>query len=167
MHFCPRPSCCKAYHQNCLIKAKSKEPTISSRQLRLLNSSPDTDGVFTLADLSTSEAPKKKRILRPKENNDALPRLQQSQAHLLTPLPAGLVKVAQHPIIKGAKFKAGGVVGNIKAVALARRTVYDAIGGTLVPNDWEEMVNVEAALFRGVGNRKLPALICPQCQGPI
>ena len=32
MHFCPRPSCRKAYHHQCLLVAKSKKSPLTSRE---------------------------------------------------------------------------------------------------------------------------------------
>ena len=32
MHFCPRPSCRKAYHHQCLLAAKSKESPLTSKE---------------------------------------------------------------------------------------------------------------------------------------
>jgi hypothetical protein len=165
MHFCPRPSCRKAYHQNCLIKAKYIETTASGRDVRLLISSPDTNEIFTLADIVTrSESPKTKPSDRSKKKDNAFSISPKTPTDFLAHLPPELVRVAQHPMIKGGQFQAGGVAGNISAIALARRIVYDALGGTPVPDNWEEMVDVETALFL---DEKLPALICPKCNGSI
>ena len=186
MHFCPRPSCKKAYHQKCLIKGKHKDiESISTRPLRLLACSPDTNTPLTLDDLIPSrEPPKKKRRGRPpkaKINAPSHPLEEEKDGaaeSILLSLPPLLVQYAEQPMVRGAAFKAGSVAGNITAVSVARRLVHAALGGTPVPENWKEMVfGVEDAQagpnpspvvrITGGGKQVIPALICPQCRSCI
>lgn len=166
MHFCPRPSCRRAYHQKCLLAAKSKDPeSLTTRPLRLLTSSPDSDETITLEDLITSEPPKKKRRGRlAKKSPDPI---DLSVDDLLEGMPSDLVSVAQQPIVRGAAFTAGGVSGNVQAVIRARKMVYAALSGIPVPDDWEESIDVDRAVVRVAGRKSVPALICPECRGAI
>ncbi|KAK0194472.1 hypothetical protein F5146DRAFT_998850 [Armillaria mellea] len=85
MHFCPRLSCRKAYHQSCLIKEKFKEP--------------NSDEPFVLPTRRSSRSKK------------AHP--ERTIERLLQGLPDELVRVAKQPMVKGAKYPQGGIVGNI------------------------------------------------------
>lgn len=79
--------------------------------------------------------------------------------------------VAQQPIIKGGH---AGVVGNVRWVVNARRMLYNALamyGGNVVPvpDDWAEDVDVEKAVKHSIrnGKKRIPALMCPECHGPV
>lgn len=160
MHFCPRPKCQKAYHRNCLVKGKHVDPVSSSRPTRLLLSSPDTDEDYSVPNRSVRQATSRKSRRQQKDVEQA------PLSDMLSELPEKLLAAAQQPIIKGAKFKAGGVVGNVNAVIQARRMVYKALEGKGVPDDWENLIDMEKATA-GLGARKAPALVCPECQGAI
>lgn len=147
-----------------MVKAKSKEP-LEDRELRLLSSSPDIDGAFALTDLVNSQPMRKKRRIGMKSKKAAV--LALSVEDLLAPLPINLVKIAQQPIVKGAAFVSGGVVGNVSQVVRARRLVYEVIAGRPLPEDWEDDFELDKAIVRVTGRKVLPALICPECQSSI
>ncbi|KDR77282.1 hypothetical protein GALMADRAFT_246612 [Galerina marginata CBS 339.88] len=65
MHFCPRPSCRKAYHQSCLIKAKSKESS-STAAVASTSSSPQKP-VRATRSARKHASPVKKAPVRPKK----------------------------------------------------------------------------------------------------
>lgn len=92
-----------------------------------------------------------------------LPSASPEPEELLSALPADLVRVAEQPIIKGGHV---GIVGNVTYVVNARRLVYDALAEGRVAEDWEDIVDVERSVVR-TGGKKIPALLCPGCQGPI
>lgn len=169
MHFCPRPSCCRSYHEKCLIEADYYDipVTLADRKLQLLASSPDTDSAFSIVDLVPSEPPKKRRRGRPKKAGANPVSTVDETQELLSRLgiPEDLVLVAQQPIIRGNE--SGGVAGNVKAVVEARRLIYGAVSGqSEVPEDWEDSIDVNDAVAT-VLSKKVYALICPECRGPI
>ncbi|KAK0205426.1 hypothetical protein DFS33DRAFT_1328241 [Desarmillaria ectypa] len=153
MHFCPRPSCRKTYHQSCLVKEKFKEQVTPDRPLRLLLSSPDSDEPFVVP-VRRSARLKKTQPERMIEE-------------LLEGLPDELVKVAKQPMVKGAKYPLGGIVGNITWVSRARRLVYNALSGFGVPDDWKDSIDCSKAIVKFKDRNVIPALICPQCESPI
>ncbi|KAK0223938.1 hypothetical protein IW262DRAFT_1370022 [Armillaria fumosa] len=153
MHFCPRLSCRKAYHQSCLVKGKFKEPLTRDRPLQLLLSPPDSDEPFVLPVRRFSRS-KKAHAVRTIEK-------------LLEGLPDELVRVAKQPMVKGAKYPQGGIVGNITWVSRARRLVYDALCDLGIPDDWRESIDCSKAIVKFKDRNVIPALICPQCRGPI
>ncbi len=153
MHFCPRLSCRKAYHQSCLVKEKFKEQVTPDRPLRLLLSPPDSDEPFVLPARRSSRSKK------------AHP--ERTIEELLKGLPDELVRVAKQPMVKGAKYPQGGIVGNITWVSRARRMVYDALCDFGVPDDWKDSIDCSKAIVKFKDRNVIPALICPQCRGPI
>ncbi|KAF8233026.1 hypothetical protein L208DRAFT_1396317 [Tricholoma matsutake] len=163
MHFCPRPSCRRFYHQRCL-DSPSKDTL--EHHLRLLTSSPDSDETIVLEDLvESSEPPKKKRRGRLSKSKDQEMAARSVEA-MLEALPSDLLLVAQQPIVRGGIFRVGGVTGNISAVVRTRRIVYATLQGTPVPEGWEEELNVYRAVYsKKLG--KVPAYRCPQCEGAI
>lgn len=162
MHFCPRPSCLKSYHRSCLVKASYVDNSdFACLPTRLLASSPDTDEPFEFPE--AEPLPKRTRL---KADSNRFKRLPDPE-ELLSSLPADLVTVAQQPIVKGGNT---GIIGNIRSVVNARRMLYAALaiyGGSIipVPDDWEESIDIERAVVKR--KKKIPALICPDCQGPI
>ncbi|KAF8964738.1 hypothetical protein BDZ97DRAFT_1659688 [Flammula alnicola] len=184
MHFCPRPSCRRAYHQKCLLSAKSKESSTTAtivvtkaRALRLLACSPDTDEDVDLESLIPLT---KKRRGRPSKNPPASVREAHVQeprslASILDELPAELLEVAQQPLVRGGAFAKGGVAGNVGFVTRARRLVYEVLEGSLLPEEWKEHVfgeskevGVENAIVKIAGSRKaLPPVVCPHCKSAI
>lgn len=164
MHFCPRPDCRKWYHRRCLVKnSYVDESNFADHPTRLLASSPDTNEPFVFPE--AEPLPKRSRFKADSKRFKRLP----DPEELLSSLPTDLVTVAQQPIIKGGHI---GVAGNVRWVVNARRMLYNALaiyGGSVipVPDDWEESVNVEKAVRRGVGKNKIPALVCPKCHGPV
>ncbi|KAJ6622794.1 hypothetical protein B0H10DRAFT_2012909 [Mycena sp. CBHHK59/15] len=187
MHFCLQPSCRKFYHSSCI--ASKKSAPAAERDLSFLLCSPDTGEPLPRpdADAASDTAPeppkKKRRASKNKSNSSSAPAIDPTP--LLAPLPPTLVSAAAQPIVKGAAFPAGGVVGNIAAVVAARRLVYDALlrEDHSVPDGWEEFVDLNLAdvqlawvrhngkLAPVVGKRPnvpvLLALECPGCGGPI
>jgi hypothetical protein len=84
---------------------------------------------------------------------------------LLTRLPPSLVTVAALPIIKG--LDSGGVVGNVKAVVMARRLVYEALHeGIPVTDSWAAQLGLGSVEVT-VEQKPIPPLLCPKCRGPI
>ena len=94
------------------------------------------------------------------KNRVTLPSASPEPEELLSALPADLVNVAEQPIIKGGN---AGIVGNVTYVVNARRLVYEALTEGRMPVDWTDSVDVA----RGTAGGKMPALLCPDCQGPI
>lgn len=168
MHFCPRPSCQKAYHQQCLLNGK-KEKGDADWGLRLLSSSPDTDNTVNL-DESVSP-PQKKRRGRPPKNTTEQTMMAVEKLALM---PVDLVWIAQQPIVRGRAFELGGVSGNVFAVVRARRMVYEALAGKDVPQDWESVLSsgigdwrIDYSIVELKKGSKLHPLLCPQCEGAI
>ena len=93
-----------------------------------------------------------------------LPSASPEPEEMLSSFPADLVKAAEQPIIKGGD---AGIAGNAAYVVKARRLVYGAIMEGSVPEDWEEIVDVQKAFVKVNAKKKVPALMCPNCQGPI
>jgi hypothetical protein len=163
MHFCPRPSCRRYYHQKCLV---SYSKDIAEHHLRLLASSPDSDEEVVLGDLlARSGPPKKKRRGRPSKSIDK-DTITHSIEAALSNLPPDLLLVAQQQIVRGATFGAGGVTGNVSAVVRARKIVYEALEGTSVSERWKENLDVDRAVYTKKAGR-VPAFVCPQCKGAI
>jgi hypothetical protein len=99
------------------------------------------------------------------KNRVTLPSASPEPEELLSVIPADLVKVAEQPIIKGGS---AGIVGNVTYVVNARRLVYEALTEGRVPTNWVDIVDVAKGVVKTVGGkRKIPALLCPDCQGPI
>lgn len=49
-------------------------------------------------------------------------------------IPPDVLALARSPMVKGLALPAGGVVGNIPKVAIARQIVYDILQGTHQPS---------------------------------
>lgn len=169
MHFCPRPNCRKSYHRRCLVKASYVDTSDEANlPIRLLASSPDSDEPF---EIPTYEPPRKKQKqihrghVHPTANKTrvTLPSASPEPEELLSSLPADLVNAAEQPIIKGGS---AGIVGNVTDVVKARRLVYDALNEGSLPEDWADIVDVDSAVLK-VDGKKIPALLCPACQGPV
>ncbi|KAF9485638.1 hypothetical protein BDN70DRAFT_534900 [Pholiota conissans] len=174
--------------------ASGSSSSSSSRALRLLACSPDTDDFVDLESLipltviSTAveddaeavDPPKKKRRGRPPKkapaapSHEALVQPPRSLAAALAEIPPELREIAEQPMVRGNAFVLGGVSGNIGFVTRARRLVYQILEGSSVPDDW--MLQVFASSDLGVvnaivkigGTRKaLPPVICPNCKSAI
>lgn len=170
MHVCPRPSCRKAYHRECLINSNSVESpkTKSDRHLRLITTSPDDDEIFTLTDLVPTPAP-------PTTKSKKAPNIPPPKAsdELLATLPTALVCIAQQQIVRGVF--GGGLVGNVKAVTVARRLIYEAIQEGFLRGDWEEVIADAGPMTNTGGNVAKKAkkganwdmLVCTKCKGPV
>jgi hypothetical protein len=166
MHFCPRPNCRKSYHRQCLVKSYIDTSNTANLPTRLLASSPDTDEPFEFPSYEPPRKKQKQIMRKGVENNKSrvtLPSASPEPEELLSSFPADLVKAAEQPIIKGGS---AGIAGNVTYVVNARRLVYGAIMEGSVPEDWEEIVDVQKAVVK-VNAKKIPALVCPNCQGPI
>jgi hypothetical protein len=155
MHFCPRPSCRKAYHRDCLVKEGWTEIAKADRDIRLLCSSPEMDTDFVLC---SAQPPVKRR------RGAKIP--PSAPAELLAVLPTNLVEIAKQPIIRGG---VDGIAGNVRGVVAARKIVYSAVQSGNVPDNWEEIVDMGEPSLRAKRSPKkeAPALVCPGCQGPI
>lgn len=176
MHFCPRPSCRRFYHRACLVQDDSISKNASGdRDLQLLTCWPDTDEALTLGELAPApRSPIKKR----RKSNDKDTTVQQrTDEDILASLPPNLVKIASQPIVRGAAFVKGGIVGNMKAVVKARRIVYEAVrDGIEVADDWSQEVGkvsnavVDPGILGAGGRGKkivLITLLCPNCKSLI
>lgn len=150
MHFCPRPACRAAYHQECLQRP-TKRLNAAARARKFLESWPDTDEKLTIEDLVDSR-PSRKRRKGPES----------SISDPLEQFPAELINMAQQQIVKGVQ--AGGVVGNVRAVVAARQLIYcSLLDGSSLPTDWKNKIKV-----KGISERKSsPVFMCPQCQSLI
>ncbi|KAF8624660.1 hypothetical protein AX17_006991 [Amanita inopinata Kibby_2008] len=167
MHFCPRPSCRRAYHQKCLLPSyRDRNRFSTTRSLRLISSWPDTDEVLSIADLASAPlAPMKRRRenVGPERSTVGSAEAAGITRNFLGSIPHEMVKIAEQPIIRGAAFSAGGVSGNVASIVSARRMIYETLQGSSIPDDWMNQVDVKASVVE----RKLPPLSCPQCSGPI
>jgi hypothetical protein len=173
MHICPRPSCRRAFHRDCLIAALSVEPAKSKhdRHLRLITTSPDDDTVFTLSDLvPTPSAPVTKTRKKKTDVPDPTPK---TSEEILASLPIALIQIAQQQIVRGVF--GGGLVGNVKAVTTARRLVYEAVQEENLRDDWEEIIASAGPMSNtgGVVRKKAKKgeewdmLVCTNCKGPV
>jgi hypothetical protein len=172
-------------------------PSSSSRALRLLACSPDTDDVVDLESLipltvvsslvpddddDSNQPPKKKRRGRPSKktptstSHEALVQEPRSLAAILAEIPPALLETAQQPMVRGGAFVSGGISGNLAFVTRARRLAYQILEGSAVPEDWEELVfgppedklGVANAIVKLGGARKaLPPVVCPECKSAI
>jgi hypothetical protein len=146
MHFCPRPSCRAAYHQECLTRLTKLDAR------KFIESWPDTTEKISIEDLAGSR-PRRKRRKGPES----------SIPDPLEQFPKALVKAAQQQIVKG--FQAGGVVGNVKSVVAARRLIYcSLLEGSPLPTDWEDKIDVEAIPPERKGTLVFQ---CPYCESLI
>lgn len=155
MHFCPRPSCRRAFHRECLVAQGSLEPKSSDRPLRLLSVFPD----------DVDSPPPRKRT-RTRRGEHSSPR--KITDFMLSAIPQGLVNVAQQPMVKGGMFPAGGVTGNIGEVVTARRLVHSLLfqEGQL-PRDWHDTIGGHHAIVTFPGKKKLKPFLCLDCGAPI
>ncbi|KAG1737550.1 uncharacterized protein EDB91DRAFT_482925 [Suillus paluster] len=152
MHFCPRPACRIAFHQECLVLPVPKLNK-SARFRKFIESWPDTDEKLSVEELVDSRSCRKRRK-----------GLESSISDPLEEFPEELVKAAQQQIVKG--FQAGGVVGNVREVVAARRLIYNSLlDGSTLPADWKDKVDVEAAI--PPNKRNFPVFLCPLCESPI
>lgn len=152
MHFCPRPSCRIAFHQECLQRPTQRS-NAAARARMFIECWPDTDEKLVIEDLVDSRPCRKRR----KGSKTSI-------SDVLEEFPVELVKAAQQQIIKGVQ--AGGVVGNVKAVVAARQLIYHTLlDGSDLPTDWEDKVDVEAAI--PPKRKSCPVFLCPQCQSLI
>ncbi|KAG1789180.1 uncharacterized protein HD556DRAFT_1399622 [Suillus plorans] len=151
MHFCPRPTCCAAYHQECLQRPTQRLDA-AARARKFIESWPDTDEQLSIEDLVGSRPCRKRR--KGPESSISDP---------LEELPEELVKAAQQQIVKGVQ--AGGVVGNVKAVVAARQLIYRSLLDGSLPTDWKDKVDIEAAI--PPKRKSSPVFVCPQCQSLI
>ncbi|TFK25416.1 hypothetical protein FA15DRAFT_357076 [Coprinopsis marcescibilis] len=176
MHFCPRPTCRKWFHQVCLINNKSaKSCSQQARGLRLLATSPDDEEPESLHD--KIPMPPSKRTRRASLQYEKAAESDETDSAVsfaLAAMPIRLVFVAQQPIVRGASYEKGGVSGNVKAVVAARRLVYNSLAGKGIPEDWEDMVlgqispiTLDDCLVKIKRKRVLPSLLCPDCHSAI
>jgi hypothetical protein len=153
MHFCPRPSCCRAYHARCLEEKGFFTTGESHRGIALLASSPNSDSPVSLSEISSSQ-----NLPKRSKPNSKRARPQKNPEELLAALPSDLVATAQQPIVKGA----GNIAGNILEVINARQIVYDAISG-----DAEALDNWDANNTNIHTTKQMLPFFCPECGGAI
>jgi hypothetical protein len=152
MHFCPRPDCRAAYHQECLERPKQRLNAIAKAR-KFIESWPDTDENLSIEDLASSRPCRKRRKGPETSISDPLEQF-----------PEELVKAAQQQIVKGVQ--AGGVVGNVKAVVAARQLIYRSLlDGSSLPTDWKDKMDVEAAI--PPKRKSSLVFVCPKCQSLI
>ena len=168
MHFCPRPSCRRFFHDHCLVKYNLIEPdtVLPTRAHRITCCSPDVDDAFILTDLFdlSSHGPTQSHRTLTQKSTAAL--LTQDINTLLASfqIPSPLLSIAQQPIIKG--YRVTSVVGNTRPVIEARRMVYRAVGHlNPIPDDWEEAVG--GPVLDDSAIRVILPFMCPQCWSPI
>ncbi|KAJ7628721.1 hypothetical protein FB45DRAFT_919097 [Roridomyces roridus] len=165
MHFCSRPSCQKYFHSRCI----ANEPAAAAERDRgFLLLDPDSDDRVEIEDAlaagtsasASAPRPKKKKQRSNRAEGSPIPVLGPAAAQIFSNLPPALVKAAEQPIVRGAAFRAGGVVGNISAVMAARRLVFHSLRtGEFddenweenMPERWEELVNVTLEDAEGEG----------------
>ncbi|KAJ7076464.1 hypothetical protein B0H15DRAFT_863895 [Mycena belliarum] len=148
MHWCPRPQCRRAHHYGCLL-AREQQVLMTAQDAAFarLESSPDAN----------------KRI-------SVDPRV------VLDRVPAGILRLAGQPIVRGGAF---GITGNVACVVHARRAVYDILRGdadfdALTAYDdeagWADAI-VEPYLYFGDADgdagRTVSVLFCPGCGGAV
>ncbi|KAF5313329.1 hypothetical protein D9611_008640 [Ephemerocybe angulata] len=109
---------------------------------------------------------------------------QAALSEALDSLPAPLLAAATQPIVRAPKlYLAGGLVGNVGPVVRARRIVYEVLGGSEVPVDWEEKVlkgfsgdeevegaalGMEGTVVKFKGRRgAVKGVVCPECGSAI
>ncbi|KAJ7121024.1 hypothetical protein C8R44DRAFT_171390 [Mycena epipterygia] len=191
MHFCLQPECRKYYHSGCI--APQGKPLAADRDRGFLFCDPDTGLPLELDDaMSSASGPLKKKKRRTSQATNHTPVASPTAVALLDALPPALVNAAAQPIVKGAAFAAGGVVGNIPVVLTARRLVFAALRDgrgvadgwqAQMPDGWEVLVEIKlggetgntsrrVSLGKGKGKAKAKddmvlALECPKCGGPI
>ncbi|OCH86732.1 hypothetical protein OBBRIDRAFT_796893 [Obba rivulosa] len=136
MHFCPRSSCRRWYHRNCLLAQGSVDHPYSNyrgdRGVRLLSVNPDDSAPCALLawycePLAPSD-PEYSMSLDPVDLRSAI----SGNDHIsLAHLPPALVRVAQFPIVRrpGPRHACWSAVGNVTEVTLARRFIYAAFEG--------------------------------------
>lgn len=147
MHFCPRPTCRVAFHQECLRLLARTESNTTAGVRHLLECWPDTDKKVTVESL----------VRRQRGSG-------YSTSDPLDEFPAELLMIAQQQILKGVK--AGGVVGNVKPVVAARKLIYKTLlEGVPFPDDWMSQIDVDTAIFPQ--EEGFPVFLCPLCKSPI
>lgn len=176
MHFCPRPSCRKFYHEECLQKHRLGN---SSASLQRIMTWPNTDDALSIVGLwSTIHMPMERpRKRRAKDGHGMVPLPDSASEEscnitmdFLDSLPNPLVKVAEQPIVRGAAFVKGGVSGNVAPVTQARQMIYDVLQGSSVPESWQETIDVSSAIVTlrmGSKKRNVNNVFCPNCQSAI
>ncbi|KAG1819146.1 uncharacterized protein BJ212DRAFT_1344327 [Suillus subaureus] len=140
MHFCPRPACRAAFHQECL-KRPTQKLNAAARARKFIESWPDTDEKLSIEDLVGTRSCRKRRK-----------GLESSISDPLEQFPEELVKAAQQQIVK--------------AVVAARQLIYRSLlDDSSLPTDWEDKVDVEAAI--PPKRKSSLVFVCPQCQSLI
>lgn len=132
MHFCPRPSCSKWFHESCLRHASSKHAQhsdfIAAPEVQRLAVDPDHNLPYpTLAQFAYAKPARGKM-------SNAAPYTLDEVLNQITkgddlPLPQSLIRIATMPIIRRAGEPKFSTAGNVTDVVLARRMVYQALDG--------------------------------------
>ncbi|KAF9224845.1 hypothetical protein BS17DRAFT_53556 [Gyrodon lividus] len=162
LHFCPRPGCRTAHHQTCLLERGLVEDLSEERCRRLIETWPDAGRTDTVESLAHTDTPPRKRRKGMDTSTAGCPVLRDDP---LKAFPEELIAVAEQQIVKGTK--AGGIVGNVTAVASARNLIYRMLSeDAIVPDDWKTMLDIESA-FPVATPQTLPGFLCPSCGSPI
>ncbi|KAH7912870.1 hypothetical protein BJ138DRAFT_1124884 [Hygrophoropsis aurantiaca] len=168
MHFCPRPTCKRAYHRACL-RERFCDPDEQDIGRRLMENWPNTHRHRTIEDIiseSSDQPPSKRR-----KGNSTFTTRRISASNALDEFPNELIKVAQQPIIKGTGVP-GGIVGNIKAVTIARGIIYDVLAhGGAIPDDWRSQMGLDldgsTSSAQGIKSFPNKCFVCPECGSRI
>ncbi|KAF6741100.1 hypothetical protein DFP72DRAFT_1026141 [Ephemerocybe angulata] len=191
MHFCPRPNCRTWYHQDCLPTPTRRPGSTSSASSSSITLKRPSAALKVKSFARISPLKSKNQASSSSSNiasrGDDSEEDEEAQAALseaLDSLPAPLLAAASQPIVRAPKlYLAGGLVGNVGPVVRARRIVYEVLGGSEVPVDWEEKVlkgfsgdgevegaalGMEGAVVRFKGRRgAVKGVVCPECGSAI
>lgn len=156
LHFCPRPSCRKFYHQSCLEKGAYVNLKVDHRPLETW---PDIDRDSTAEDLCAM--PPAKRL---KADDCTLGKRLGCNKDPLAAIPRKLLAVAEQPMMRGSPE--WGIVGNITAVAAARTLIYNTLSRDgVIPDDWESKMDISAAFPLAKG--PYTHFFCPSCYSAV
>lgn len=176
MHFCPRPSCRKAYHESCLVSSNSYLPETSSYRKLLLLSSPHDD------DKEYDPIPRPTKRRKTQDTASTSGKIVARDVDFdaaIKKLDDELVDIAVSPAVKGRKLNLGYINGNIEQVCKAREMVYEMLQDQREKDDWRgeldmglarkgkaAMEKVKKARKKGLGKKKY-MFCCPGCGSAI
>ncbi|KAI0340283.1 hypothetical protein BDW22DRAFT_1360219 [Trametopsis cervina] len=128
MHFCPRSSCGRWFHEACLVPkyVEDERGFASSRVLRLLAADPDSDEPHPLFVKYLYSKPTRGKT---GSECDSLIATLESLKKGPLDLPDCIIRVAARPIVRQANRGALSATGNARDVVLARRLLYQELSG--------------------------------------
>ncbi|KZT64991.1 hypothetical protein DAEQUDRAFT_567256 [Daedalea quercina L-15889] len=196
MHFCPRLSCRRWYHQQCLDAWDEVDPTppyLADRGVRLLANDPDNEQDCALlayhAETQMTGAHDEDEPPAPLPLDAVLAEM--SRPNILSHLPPALVQIAQCPIVRrpGTAVDGWYPAGNVKEVVIARRLVYAALEQAFKDDEMSALTPYELCEHVGTSFRyatpygpywerrqkelenetwmNTPPVVCPVCKGAI